>query len=91
MKVVLCALNSKYIHTNLAVRYIKAYADKHCKSAECVIVEETVNSDIFETANKVLAHSPSIVAVSCYIWNIDTVKRLCSIIREKNPKIKIIL
>ena len=44
MKAVLCALNAKYIHTNLAVRYIKAFVDKHTKGIDTEIVEETINT-----------------------------------------------
>ena len=91
MKVVLCALNSKYIHTNLAVRYIKAYADAHSKNAECVIVEDTVNGNIDETAEKILAYNPDAVAFSCYIWNISHILTLCKLVKSANPDIIIIL
>ena len=41
--VVLCALDSQYVHTNLAVHYIKSYADKHARCFSCQILEGTVN------------------------------------------------
>jgi len=91
MKIVLCALNSKYIHTNLAVRYIKAYADAHSKNAECVIAEDTVNGNINETAEKILAYNPDAVAFSCYIWNISHILTLCKLVKSENHDITVIL
>lgn len=91
MKIVLCALNSKYIHTNLAVRYIKAYADAHSKNAECVIVEDTVNGNINETAEKILAYNPDAVAFSCYIWNISHMLTLCKLVKSAKSDIITIL
>ena len=91
MKVVLCALNSKYIHTNLAVRYIKAYADAHSMNTECVIAEDTVNGNINETAEKILLHKPDAVAFSCYIWNVTHMLTLCKLVKSANPDITVIL
>ena len=51
MKVLLTALNSKYIHTNLAVRYLKEYAAQH--GYGCEIAEYTINQ-----------HLPDILEVS---------------------------
>ena len=91
MKAVLCAINSKYIHTNLAVRYIKAYADKYCENAECIILEDTINSDINETLRAIIEINADVAAFSCYIWNIDRVICICRLLKEKNPDITVIL
>ena len=91
MKIVLCSLNSKYVHTNLAVRYIKAYADVHLFNAECAIVEDTVNGEINKTAEKILAHNPDVVAFSCYIWNVTHMLELCKILKSSKPGITVIL
>lgn len=90
-KAVLCALNSKYVHTSLSVRYIKAYADKHCKNVKCSIVEETINQDINETAKKILAEKPDIAAFSCYIWNIEQVLEICEVVKKENSETVIVL
>ncbi len=90
-KAVLCALNSKYVHTSLALRYIKAYADGHCKNVKCSIIEETINSDLIETAKKILAQKPDIVAFSCYIWNIEQVLEICRTVKKESPETVIVL
>ncbi len=90
-KAVLCALNSKYIHTNLAVRYIKSFVDVHCQGAECVLVEDTVNGNIHDTAKKILSLSPDIAAFSCYIWNIEQILEMCERIKSQKPDTTIVL
>ncbi len=90
-KVLLVALNSKYIHTCLAVRYIKAYADKHSRACDFDILEETVNADLDEILGKILGVKPDIIGFSCYIWNIECVKALCKKLKEESPQAVIIL
>ncbi len=91
MKVVLCAVNAKYVHTNLAVRYIASYADVYAKKVTCEIVEDTVNAPDERILNKILAHKPDLVAFSVYIWNVTVVMALCEKIRTVCPKILIAL
>lgn len=90
-KAVLCALNAKYVHTALSVRYIKAYADKYCTKVSCEIVEETVNTNSSLIAQTILSQNPDIVAFSCYIWNINNVIEICKIIKMQSPDTSIIL
>lgn len=90
-KVLLCALNSKYIHTNLAVRYIKAYADKNSTACEFSILEETVNTGVEKVFEDILKTSADIIGFSCYIWNIGYVKELCRRVKEVCPKTVIFL
>lgn len=91
MRAVLCALNAKYIHTNLAVRYINAFLEKHTKGVETEIVEETVNTKEEIILEKLLQKKPSAILFSVYIWNTQTVLSLCEKIREKAPEILICL
>lgn len=91
MKVILCALNAKYIHTNLAVRYIKAFLEKHTKGVDAEIVEETVNTKEEIILEKMMKQNPNVVLFSVYIWNAQTVLRLCKKIRARNPEILIVL
>ena len=90
-KAVLCALNSKYVHTSLALRYIKAYADKHCKNVKCSVAEETINSNLNQTAKKILEGKPDIAAFSCYIWNIEQVLEICTALKKESPQTVIVL
>lgn len=90
-KVLLVALNSKYVHTCLAVRYIKAYADKNCTFCNFEIYENTINADCKQILDAVLSEKPHIIGFSCYIWNIRLVIELCQKIKEECPLTRIIL
>lgn len=90
-KAILCALNAKYVHTALSVRYIKAYADKHCQNVSCTILEETINTKSSVISDMILDLKPDIVAFSCYIWNINSVIEICAKIKQQSPKSIIIL
>ena len=91
MKVVLCALNAKYVHTNLAVRYIAAYTEKHAENISCHIVEETIHTDTDTVTKRILSHAPGAVAFSCYIWNISEVLSVCRALKSIRPDIPLIL
>lgn len=84
-RVLLCALNSKYIHVNLAVRYIKAYADAHAPHIDCILLEGTVNEPFEVLKARILAEKPDILAFSVYIWNISTIRALCASLRALLP------
>ena len=90
-KAVLCALDSQYVHTNLAVYYLKSYADKHATGFCCQILEGTVNESGDRYFDKLCAERPDIVAFSAYIWNIREIKALCQRIRGEMPHVPIVL
>lgn len=88
MKILLTALNSKYIHSNLAIRYLRAYTEK--LDYNCTIREFTINDILERVLEEIMGENPDIVAFSCYIWNIEYVKSLAVLIKLVNPKIKIL-
>ncbi|WP_368487554.1 B12-binding domain-containing radical SAM protein [Clostridium sp. BJN0013] len=88
MKILLTALNSKFIHSNLAVRYLKAYTRE--LPYNCVIREFTINDRREKILEEIIEEKPDIVAFSCYIWNIEYIKSLAVLIKLVNPFIKIL-
>ena len=88
MKIIASTLNAKYIHTNLAIRYLKAYAapDFDVELAEYTIKDPTLNivTDLF---NK----KPDVIGFSCYIWNIEETIKVIEIIKKITPNVKIVL
>jgi len=91
-KVVLCALNSKYIHSSLAPWCIYTSARKKCRAGVILtVVEGTVNEKEDAILDRILFHVPDAVAFSCYIWNINTVLSLSEKIRKVSPDTRIIL
>lgn len=87
MKVLLASLNSKYVHSNLAIRYIKNYS----KSYKIDLFEATINENPMDIAFKIFDKNPDIIGFSCYIWNIENTLKLCSTLKKLNENIKIIL
>lgn len=68
MKMVLCSINSKYIHSSLAVWYLKAsLAD--VENVDCTVVEATINDNTDMIYERIAAEHADIVCFSTYIWN----------------------
>lgn len=87
MKVILVGVNSKFIHSNLAVRYLKAYTREI--NYNCEFMEFSINDKEERVVEEVLKVKPDIIGFSCYIWNIEFIRKTASLIRLINPKIKI--
>lgn len=80
MKILLVAVNAKYIHSNLAVYSLRAYAKEHAKmaAAEVEIAEYTINQQMDVILRDIFLRKPDVVCFSCYIWNrlyIETIVR----------------
>lgn len=88
MKTLLVAINAKYIHTNLAVRYLYTYCKDSC---DIDFIEFTIKDNKENIINYINDFKPSILGFSCYIWNIDFIKELVYIIKQKYPQTKILL
>ena len=86
MKALLVAVNSQYIHSSLAVWYLKAAAND-----EPLVFETTINRDLFESAKEIIALKPDLLCFSCYIWNISYIKQLVKVVKTELPKVKILL
>lgn len=87
MKVLLTAINSKYIHSNLAVYSLKAYAG--IDDERICICEYTINNLVEEIIDGIYEQKPDILAFSCYIWNIDYVSKIVAEIKKILPNVKI--
>ena len=88
MKILLTALNSKFVHSNLAVRYLKAFTKD--MNYECVIREFSINDREEKILEEIIKERPNVVAFSTYIWNIEIIKRLSNLIKLVDESIEII-
>ncbi|HHW31920.1 MAG TPA: B12-binding domain-containing radical SAM protein [Clostridiaceae bacterium] len=93
MKTLLVALNSKYIHSSLAVWYLKAYCSNEDEQAYngVEIAEYTINDNIESILGSICLKKPEIICFSCYIWNIEYVLKLTRNIKKLMPECIIIL
>ncbi len=80
----LIGINAKYTHSNLAIRYMRAYAD-------LPIFECSINDDIFSVYRKLSEYNADYFCFSSYIWNIEFIKKLCPMLKNARPDMKIIL
>lgn len=91
MKILLAAINAKYIHSNLAVYCLKAYAKMHCQSEygngeiEIEIGEYTINQQIDDIMRDVYERQPDVLCLSCYIWNLKYVEELIREMKKVRP------
>ncbi|KGP72216.1 B12-binding domain-containing radical SAM protein [Pontibacillus yanchengensis] len=87
MKTVVSTLNAKYIHTSLALRYLKATSSDF----DVLIKEFTINDPSLEIAGTLYDLNPDVIGFSCYIWNIEETIPVISILKKIHPNVRIIL
>ncbi|TGY42724.1 DUF4080 domain-containing protein [Clostridium sartagoforme] len=88
MKILLTAINSKFVHSNLAVRYLKAFTKD--MDYDCKIREFSINDREEKILEEIIKESPNVVAFSTYIWNIEMIKRLSNLIKLVDENIEIL-
>lgn len=88
MKALLVAINSKYIHSNLAIRYLRASTED--LNYECVLKEFTINDRKENILEKIIIEKADLVAFSCYIWNLEYVEELSNLIKLVSPSTEVI-
>src|SRR4051812_11289231 len=86
MRVLLCTLNAKYIHTNLAIRILY---EMNAGRAGLEWKEFTIKEDPGGIAE--YCSDFTVVAFSCYIWNITQTLAVARLLKEKDPAIKVML
>ena len=90
MKVLLTAVNAKYIHSNLAIYSMKAYAEqKGCPGVEIQLAEYTINQQQDGILRGIYEEKPDLLCFSCYIWNISFVRELIRDVKKILPKTRI--
>lgn len=84
MKVLLTTLNSKFIHTNLAIRYIK---ESIKDLVDVDIREYTINNQLDYILKDIYLAKYDAIFFSTYIWNIYDIVKLCENIKKVNPNV----
>lgn len=89
MKVIFAAINSKYIHTALGLRYVKEYCRERGLNVD--LIEETINTPILTVLDKLMSAQADVYAFSVHIWNKLFVYRLLGMLRKLRPEAVIIV
>ncbi len=87
-KVLLVGINAKFIHTNLAIRTLKANAGEYESMVE--ICEYTINHRREEILAHLYEKKPDVVGFSCYLWNIEYVLAVADDLKKILPDLKVI-
>ena len=91
MKSLICALNTKYIHSSLAPWCLKAGVMEFAKDVECNVFEGTINESENILLEKILGYDFDMIGFCTYIWNVNKVLSLCKSIKELKGNIRIAL
>lgn len=87
MKIFLTAINAKYIHSNLAVYSLRAYAKDY--QEQIAIGEYTINNRVDYILEQIYKAKPDVLCFSCYIWNMDYVEELITEYHKLCPEVPI--
>lgn len=87
MKILLTAINAKYIHSNPAIYYLKSYANEYRDYIE--LAEYTINQYTDDILQSIYRKKPTMLAFSCYIWNISMVEEIIREYRKLDESVKI--
>lgn len=87
--VMLVGINAKYIHSNLAVRYLKSYCRGEFDNIS--VMEFSINDHIDNIMKELYTVQADIYGFSCYIWNIELVLKACSSLKKAKPEAVIVL
>lgn len=89
MKALFAAVNAKYVHTNIAVRYLTRYCRQ--TGIECDFCEFTINEPKDSILEKLYMSDCDVYGFSCYIWNIGRILEICRNLKQLKPCCKIFL
>ena len=87
MNIVLSTLNAKYIHTNIAIRYLKAYA---APEFDCTLAEFTIHDPTLSIVSELYQYAPDVVGFSVYIWNIEETLKVIRLLKLTRPETVIV-
>lgn len=87
-KLVICCINSKYIHSSLAPWCLLAGVKANCKTEITAEVSDgTINEKEEEIAKRLIRGAPDILSFCCYIWNIRQVKKVACLVKKALPEV----
>lgn len=89
-KVVLAAINSQYVHLNLAVRYLKKYVETN-SDIKIEIYETNINNQLLNIIKDIFELNPDKIIFSTYIWNKEYVFGIIKEIKKVLPNTEVVL
>lgn len=87
MKVLLVAVNAKYIHSNLAIYSLKANCGEYEQQVK--LMEYSINQYPEEIFRSLYQEKADVVCFSCYIWNVGIIEQVAGWLHQVAPHIRI--
>ena len=91
LKTLLVSVDAKHFHKPLAAWQLKAFVDDKGKDFVVDVLESNINEPIDKLVQDICSATLDVVGFSCYIWNIETIKKVGNLVRQLLPSVKIIL
>ena len=88
MKTLITTLNAKYIHTALALRLLYVASYKH---HDVDFKEYTIKDSLEHITNDLINMNLDVLALSCYIWNVEYIQKLCAMLKQRQPELMIVI
>jgi len=88
--ITLLGINSKFVHTNLAIRYIKKIIQK-IEGYNLTMVESSINNQLPNIIREIIESKPDILIISTYIWNKEFVFKIIVELKKISPNLEIYL
>ena len=89
MRVLLTTLNSKYVHSNLAIKYLYTVAAGEYSDLD--VREFTINNEPNYIYTELVRANYDMVCFSCYIWNVEQIRSLAADLKKACPDTLIVL
>ncbi|MGC4375327.1 B12-binding domain-containing radical SAM protein [Fictibacillus sp. Mic-4] len=88
MNIVVSTFNAKYIHTCLALRYLKAYS---APEFDVKMAEYTIKDPAINIVTDLYSKRADVIGFSCYIWNIEETIKVIQMLKKIQPELTIVL
>ena len=82
----LTTLNSKFAHSSLALNYLKNY-NANDQKHDLITMEFTINQPLELILREIFRTGREFVFFSCYIWNVEEIKKLLPALKKMNPNL----
>ena len=92
MKANLLAVNAKYVHSSLSVRFLAAGMEAYARWHHNVsVAEATINQNIKQIVDLAAENEPEAVGISTYIWNAGLLPDILTELRRRLPRVTVVL
>ncbi len=89
LRVLLVALNAKYVHTSLALRYLRS--EVKAVYSDVLLREFSINDRLDRIAGELFEAKADVIGFSCYIWNLKEIVALIRQLRPVCPNVKFVV